>query len=69
MDQGYARKVLPADGTSGAAAGLMGPKANGVAIWHDAQGLAGRTAASIGRRPAPFLAMFRKFLMTAPNDV
>jgi hypothetical protein len=47
----------------------MGPKQGGLAIWHDAAGLTGRSAASIGRRPAPFLALFRRLLMSAPADV
>lgn len=64
MDSELARKVLPADGTSG-----MGPKQGGVAIWHDAEGYAGRTASSIGRRPAPFLALCRRLLMSVPADV
>lgn len=69
-DASYASKVLPADGTSGVSqSSPMGPKTNGVAIWHDAQGLAGRSAHSIGRRPAPFLAFFRRLLMSAPADV
>jgi hypothetical protein len=70
LDGDFARKVLPADGTSGVSAlSPMGPKSGGVAIWHDAQGLAGRTATSIGRRPAPFLALCRRLLMSAPADV
>lgn len=70
LDGDFARKVLPADGTSGVSAlSPMGPKTGGVAIWHDAQGLAGRTATSIGRRPAPFLALCRRLLMSAPADV
>ena len=64
LDKEFASKVLPADGTSG-----MGPKQGGAAIWHDAEGLAGRSAASIGRRPAPFLALCRRLLMSVPADV
>lgn len=72
LDQTYALKVLPADGTSGDQTGLMsplGPKAGGAAFWHDAEGLAGRSAHRIGRRPAPFLALCRRLLMSAPADV
>lgn len=69
-DSSYASKVLPADGTSGMSQlSPMGPKTSGVAIWHDAQGLAGHSAHSIGRRPAPFLALFRRLLMSARADV
>lgn len=70
VDQGYASKVLPADGTSGTSTRIpLGPKTGGVAIWHDAAGVTGRTASNIGRRPAPFLALFRRLLMSAPADV
>lgn len=70
VDSNYARKVLPADGTSGVSdKSPMGPKTGGVAIWHDAEGLTGRTASSIGRRPAPFLALCRRLLMSVPADV
>lgn len=65
VDRGYASKVLPADGTSGTSGrNPLGPKTGGVAIWHDAAGVTGRTASSIGRRPAPFLALFRRLLMS-----
>jgi hypothetical protein len=70
QDSSYASKVLPADGTSGVSGrSPMGPKTGGVAIWHDAEGLAGRTASSIGRRPAPLLALMRRLLMSVPADV
>jgi hypothetical protein len=69
-DSSFARKVLPADGTSGVSSRIsMGPKKGGVAIWHDAEGLVGRTASSIGRRPAPILALLRRLLMSVPADV
>jgi hypothetical protein len=36
LDHNFGAKVLPADGTSGAAAPLLGPRMNGLGI-HDAQ--------------------------------
>jgi hypothetical protein len=36
LDHNFGAKVLPADGTSGAAAPLLGPRMNGLG-FHDAQ--------------------------------
>ncbi|WIA38443.1 hypothetical protein OEZ86_001767 [Tetradesmus obliquus] len=69
LDHDFGSKVLPADGTSGGAAlpGL-GPRAKGLGI-HDAQGITGRGATNIGRRPTPFLAAIRYAFMDAPKDI
>lgn len=64
-DIDFGAKVLPADGTSG---GRLGPHSNGSPLAvHDARGKTGRSAASIGRRPAPFLAALRAALMDVPQ--
>ncbi|KAF6258815.1 hypothetical protein COO60DRAFT_1638905 [Scenedesmus sp. NREL 46B-D3] len=68
LDRNFGAKVLPADGTSGAAAPGLGPRAAGLGV-HDAQGVTGRGATSIGRRPAPFLAAIRAAFMTVPKDI
>jgi NAD(P)-dependent dehydrogenase (short-subunit alcohol dehydrogenase family) len=69
LDKDFGSKVLPADGTSG-----FGPRqAHTFPVgWQgipDAEHKAGRSASSIGRRPAPFLAAFRYFLMAPPADI
>jgi hypothetical protein len=41
---------------------FMGPRQGGLGV-HDAQDMTGRSAAEMGRRPAPVLATFRTLLM------